>query len=69
MQRIGVSSSNIVTIGYDTASQTMEIEFIGGSVYQYFDIPAHIYEGLLAAGSAGQFFHAQVRGHYRYARV
>ena len=37
MIRQPVSSSNIRSIGYDSMSSTLEIEFHSGGVYQYFN--------------------------------
>ena len=39
MDRIQVRSSNIRSIGYDQKTQTLEVEFLKGGVYQYFDVP------------------------------
>lgn len=35
MERTSVTSSNINSIGYDADSQTLEIEFNNGAVYEY----------------------------------
>ena len=43
MKRQHVESSNIESIGYDERSQTLEIEFLNGGVYQYFDVPVNMY--------------------------
>jgi len=43
--------------------------FADGKVYQYFDVPQHVYEELVNAPSVGKYFHINVRGVYRYARV
>lgn len=67
MQRTPVQSSNIHSVGFENG--VMEIQFHNGGLYQYFDVPAQVYEALLAAGSKGQFFAQNVRGVYRYARV
>lgn len=69
MKRVSVVSSNLAEVGYDERSQTMEIMFKDGGVYQYFDVPKATYQGLLGASSAGQYFHAHIRGAYRYARA
>ena len=69
MNWIDVSSSNLSRVRYEDRTNTLEIEFQGGRVYQYFDVPKQIYESLLKAESKGSFFHEQIRGHYRYARV
>lgn len=69
MNRQAVSSSNIAAIGYDPDSQTLEIEFLNGGVYQYFDVPQHIHEGLMNAGSHGQYLAQNIKGAYRYSKV
>lgn len=69
MERTPVISSNVASVGYDDATQTLEVEFHGGAVYQYFDVPRTVFDGLMAADSKGGFMHQQVRGVYRYARV
>lgn len=69
MNRIRVDSSNIESVGYDTESQTLEIEFHNGYVYQYFDVPEHIFSSLMAAGSHGKWFHENIKGYFRYARI
>ena len=53
MQRQPVSSSNIESIGYDPAAQILEVAFLNHTVYQYFNVPQHVYEELMAAGSHG----------------
>lgn len=42
MERTYVESTNIASIGYE--QDTLELEFLSGGVYQYFDVPRHIYE-------------------------
>lgn len=70
MQRTPVSSSNLASIGYDAASQTLEVAFLHGGVYQYFGVPASVYQGVMAATSHGTYFDAHVKkGGYRYAKV
>ena len=69
MDRESVSSSNIASIGYDEESETLEIEFLKGGVYQYFDVPQAVYDGLMAADSHGSYLAANVKGIYRYSRV
>ncbi len=69
MKRDAVSSSNVAAIGYDEASGTLEIEFLDGSVYQYFDVPENIYAGLKSASSIGSYLASQIKGSYRYSKV
>lgn len=69
MQRTSVDSSVMVAVGYDADSQTLEIEFVNGHLYQYLDVPSALHDELLASDSAGGYFNASIRGHYRYARA
>ncbi|MEU4254379.1 KTSC domain-containing protein [Amycolatopsis sp. NPDC026612] len=69
MQRQPVTSSNVVSIGYDPGSRTLEIEFREQAIYQYFDVPEDVSDGLLRAPSHGKFIWANIRDRYRYQRV
>ncbi len=69
MNRIPVESSNIMSIGYDQVTQTLEVEFHKGRIYQYFDVPQAVYEEFICAGSKGAYLATQIKGYYRYARV
>lgn len=69
MNRQPVTSSNIASIGYDADSQTLEIEFLNGGVYQYFDVPQHVHEELMNASSHGQYLAQNIKGIYRFSKV
>jgi len=69
MKRQHVESSNIASIGYDEKSQTLEIEFLNGGVYQYFDVSVNIYNSLMLAASHGQYLAQHIKGYYRYIKV
>ncbi|MER9273604.1 KTSC domain-containing protein [Mesorhizobium sp. M0643] len=69
MIRDPVASSNIASIGYDPDSETLEIEYTNGSVYQYFNVPSALNEQLMAAPSKGQFLNVYIRNGYPFSRV
>ncbi len=69
MQRTPVTSTNIRSIGYDPQSGTLEVEFTSGDVYQYFNVPEHLYRGLMNAASKGQFLNDYIRNGYRYQKI
>lgn len=69
MDRESVSSSNIASIGYDESSETLEIEFLNGGVYQYFDVPKDVFDGLMEEDSHGKYLAANIKGVYRYSKV
>jgi len=47
----------------------LDVEFTSGDVYQYFDVPEHLYHGLMNASSKGQFLNDYIRHSYRYQKV
>ena len=70
MDRIAVSSSELVSIGYDADSLVLEVEFRMGAIYAYHGIPAAVHEGLMSATSHGKYFNQYVRNaDYSYRRV
>lgn len=73
MIRAPVESSNIASIGYDPASQVLEVQFKSGgkpgSIYRYADVPADEHAALMAAESPGSHFARNIRGAYKSTRV
>jgi hypothetical protein len=69
MDRVPISSSNIRSLGFDSATMTLEVQFMDGRVYQYLDVPKSVYQGLLDARSAGRFVLERGRDSYRFVRL
>lgn len=63
MARKLVASSNIAAVGYDPETQTLEVEFLNGGVYQYFNVPREVYDNLLSSGSMGAYFQNNIKSH------
>ena len=57
------------SIGYDAQTQTLEVEFQGGSVYQYYGVPDHVHDRMMEAPSKGRFLNMHIRDSYPYSRV
>jgi hypothetical protein len=68
MIRISVISSDLVSVGYDSQNQLLEIEFKENAVYQYSGVPSSVHEGLMNATSKGKYVHQYVK-QYRNTRV
>lgn len=69
MERYSVASSNIAAIGYDDSTDTLEVEFLDGAVYQYFGVPPNIHEQLMQESSKGRFLNTYIKNAYPYSRV
>jgi hypothetical protein len=69
MEMIPVSSSNLAAIGYEPETAVLRIQFLNGGTYLYHGVPLETYEGLLNAGSKGQYFDQFVKkAGYSYTR-
>jgi len=69
MKRETVSSSNLRSIGYDISTQTLEIEFNSGGIYQYSQVPESIYNELMNAPSHGRYFNHYIKNKHPTMRV
>lgn len=70
MNRTPVKSSNLSSVGYDSATQTLEVEFHSTGVYQYLNVPAYRHAGLMSAASHGEYFDAYIKkGGYSYHKL
>ncbi|HUA68714.1 MAG TPA: KTSC domain-containing protein [Candidatus Saccharimonadales bacterium] len=70
MERTPVSSSNIESVGYDAATRTLEVEFLSGSIYQYSNVSAEKFSGLMSAWSKGDYLNYWIKeGGYSYKQV
>lgn len=64
-----VSSSNILSVGYDNENQIVFVQFLNGSVYIYKGVPIHEYENLRDAPSVGSYLHRNFKNVYPYERI
>jgi hypothetical protein len=69
MERESVSSSTVASVGYAADSQTLEVEFIKGGVYQYYNVPEPVYQEFMASESKGKFMHVYIKPAYPCSRV
>jgi len=70
MERFLVTSTNINTVGYDIDSQVLEVEFLKGGTYQYFNVPQNIFDELMASDSKGKYFDLNIKkAGYSYSKI
>lgn len=69
MHRQPVDSSAVLSVGYDRSRRILEVEVAGGAVYQYLDVPARDFFGLLAADSAGRYYNQNIKPKYDYRKL
>ena len=69
VERKRVESSNIHSIGHNTTHEILEVAFLSGGIYRYFDVPDVIYDELMNAESHGKYFLAAIKGRFRERRL
>lgn len=70
MERQYVESSMILSIGYDSNTSTLEVEFkSNGAIWQYYDVSENIYYEFIGSGSVGKYFLQNIRGQYSESQV
>ena len=69
MIRQPVTSTNLVAVGFDPGSNTLEVEFHNARIYRYRGVPQAVFESLKEAESKGRYFNSKIRSQYPYVRV
>lgn len=64
-----VKSSQIASVGYDSATQTMEVKFVRGGHYSYSGVTPDDHAALMSAESVGKHFASAVRGKFEHKRL
>lgn len=64
MERVSVTSSAIQSVGYDSNTQTLEVEFVSGSVYDYLNVPEDEHDAMMNSESQGKYFNANIKGRF-----
>lgn len=65
-----VASSNLDEVEYNTETEELDITFLSGRTYRYFNVPQDVHQELLNAPSHGKYFYAYIRnGGYDYERI
>ena len=66
-EMIKLASSNLDACSFKDG--VLRVKFTNGSIYEYYDVPLEIAEGLLAANSPGGFLNAHVKGSFEYKLI
>jgi hypothetical protein len=64
-----VESTLLARVSYDAPQSVLDLEFRDGAVYRYFDVPATVYDELLAADSKGTHFNRHIRNCFTCQRL
>jgi KTSC domain len=73
MHRIPVPSTEttkeIIQVGYQEDSETLEIQFIKGGVYQFFNVPLTVFDEFMKTPSKDTYYHTKIGERFPCSRV
>ena len=55
--------------GFDDETNTLGVQFLDGSEYDFHNVPAWMHDGLLDAVSVGRYFRQWIRGKFDSTKV
>ena len=64
-----MESNAVVSVGYESATNQLEVEYAGGGVYRYYGVPLSRAEELLAAASIGRYLTEHIKPRYPYQEM
>lgn len=64
MLRQVVESQIVQSVGYDAAACVLEVQFQNGWIYEYDDVPEHVYRALMNAPSHGKYLKRNIVDKY-----
>ena len=67
MNEMRVESTALRAVAYDGGRGVLQLEFCTRAIYQYYGVPAAVYEALLSASSKGSYFNQVIRGRFSFA--
>jgi len=59
-------STVIRAYAYDPAERRLDVTFVSGRRYSYFDVPPETHAAMKASFAKGEFFNAHIRDRFRF---
>jgi hypothetical protein len=69
VETLTVDSTAIREVSYYPDVERLFVEFKNGREYEYFNVPAHVMNGLRDAPSKGKFLNKYVLAFYRFKKA
>jgi hypothetical protein len=58
-----------MSIGYEAATATLELELTSGEIFQFFHVPLATYVALIHAGSKGEYYRHNIKPVYEHKKI
>ena len=64
-----VESRHVAGLGYDPATQELQVAFSTGTNYVYKGVPQETYDAMMASPSVGSFHALNIRNRFQWEKV
>ena len=69
LERRGADVVSVVSMGYDRDSETLEVELDNGKTFQYYKVPAGVFELFQKSPAKSTFLATQIKDRYSWGRI
>jgi hypothetical protein len=69
MTRTKVNSNSLLSIGYDPDDELLELEFTSGDIFDYKQVQAYLYLGLMNSNTKDAYFNNYIRDKYQVEKI
>jgi len=59
-----LSSTAFSSATYDDENKDLSMTFVNGGTYIHHNVPQELFDGLVAAGSPGKYWHSNIKDQY-----
>ena len=64
-----VESSMVYAVGYDRETRTLEVIYVRGGIWEYFEVPEHKYRNLMESNSIGSYMRDCIIDEYEENKI
>ena len=69
MNRTTVGSPGIAQVGYEEGSETLEIEFVSGKIFQFYNVPLKLFDNLMKSSQKEVYYESNILVRFPYTRI
>ena len=69
MNRTTVASPGIAQLGYEEGSEILEIKFVIGTIYEFYNVPLKLFDQLMNSSCKELFYETNILVRFPYKRI
>jgi hypothetical protein len=69
MNRTAIASPGITQVGYEEGSEILEIEFVSGKIYQFYNVPLNLFSQLMDSSHKELYYETHILERFPYKRI